>query len=135
MTSTRFLLRSAAVLVALVSPLAPAVAADEVCAKTWAADIQPIVNQYCVVCHQNASPAQNLTLQRGGPPANLIGVPSTEAEMPLITPGKPEQSYLFLKLLGEHLEAGGSGDRMPLGGELPGAERDRIEAWITACPG
>jgi hypothetical protein len=52
--------------------------------------------------------------------------------MLLIAPGSPEDSYLWHKLRGTHLDVGGSGERMPLVAPPLDAETmDRIETWIT----
>jgi hypothetical protein len=125
------LLRSALTLALMAAPTN--VFADQACIDDWTKNIQPIANRYCVACHQNAAPAGKLTLQRGGPPANLINIKADQAEMPYVTPGDPEQSYLFRKLSGTHLEAGGTGAKMPLGGKLGEADLAAIEAWIKGC--
>jgi len=106
--------------------------ADQACLDAWTADIQPIVNR-CVSCHQNAAPAGGLSLQRGTAPANLIWVTAGQADMPYVTPGDPSQSYLWHKLAGTHVEAGGTGAQMPLGSKLGETELTAIEAWIVAC--
>lgn len=97
-------------------------------------DIQPILNQNCVVCHQNASPGGGLSLQRGAVVDNTVGVPSQGlASMPRITAGQPGESFLVHKLRGTHAEVGGSGAAMPIGGKLDAAELAAIEEWIGAC--
>jgi len=123
------LLSLAGIAVALIT--SPALA-DQACLDSWKADVQPITNR-CVGCHQNAAPAGKLSLQKGTAPANLIWVKADEADMPYVTPGDPAQSYLWHKLKGTHLEVGGSGAQMPLGGKLGEKEIGVIEAWITAC--
>lgn len=110
--------------------VAPAFADD--CADAWTADIQPVVNR-CVSCHQNAAPAGKLSLQKGTAPANLIWQQADQAEMNYVTPGDPEQSYLLHKLKGTQKEAGGSGAKMPLGGQFSEADIKLIEDWILAC--
>jgi hypothetical protein len=103
------------------------------CLDIWNVKVQPIVDTNCVVCHQTASRAGGLSLQRGDAPASLLGVPSTEAKLSRVEPGDPEKSYLFHKIMGTHEHAGGSGERMPVGGALTDAEIAVIERWITAC--
>jgi len=127
------------------SPLAAAVAAvgfllmggaclaDEACKGAFRTSVQPILNTRCVACHQDAARAGGLSLQRTSAPASLLGVSSREARMALVTPGDPLRSYLFRKTAGTHLEVGGNGARMPLGGRLTEAEIKAIEAWITGC--
>jgi hypothetical protein len=59
--------------------------------------------------------------------------PSTQAALPLVKPGDAEGSYLFRKLAGTHLEAGGTGASMPFQRELlaPG-DLALIRQWIAA---
>jgi len=65
-------------------------------------------------------------LQRLRAPA--LGMPS----MPLITPGSPEASYLWHKVMNSHLDVGGVGSRMPPTEPLHTAELDLLRAWIVA---
>jgi mono/diheme cytochrome c family protein len=126
---TSLLIRLASAGIAL---LASPAFADQACTDAWTKDIQPITNR-CVGCHQNAAPAGKLTLQKGNAPANLIWVKAGEADMPYVTPGDPTKSYIWHKLNGTHLEVGGKGAQMPLGGKLAPKDLAAIEAWITAC--
>lgn len=117
---------------------APVFAGDtdtDACVEAWKADVQRMVNSRCVTCHQNAAPAGNLSLQRGTAPGSLIDQPSDQSELVYVKPGSLEDSYLFRKLEGTHLEAGGSGQRMPLGGSLSESDLAIIETWITGCAG
>lgn len=50
--------------------------------------------------------------------------------MQWITPGDPDESYLFHKISGTHRDVGGSGFRMPIGPALTGDEIDLVEEWI-----
>lgn len=79
-------------------------------------------------CH--GSNAGNTRLSLGPDGGDLIGVPSFERpDMARVEPGRPERSYLVLKLTGD---GGIDGGRMPLGG--PFDERiERIVAdWVEA---
>jgi mono/diheme cytochrome c family protein len=107
--------------------------ADPVCVSAFRERIQPIFNVNCVACHQDAAPAGGMSLQRTSAPASVLGVTSQEAAMLRVAPGKPQQSYLYRKLAGTHVEAGGSGERMPLGGQLTDADLHTVEAWIAGC--
>jgi hypothetical protein len=75
-------------------------------------DLMPVLNERCVMCHLEGAQQANFSLY---PEAwsQLVGVTSTESPMKRVEPGKPDQSYLYRKLMGTHLEAGGSGARMP----------------------
>lgn len=128
-------MRFSFIVAAAAAAIASPALADQACIDAWTKDIQPIVNQYCVACHQNASPAGKLTLQKGKPPADLINVKSDESPLPFVTPGDPAKSYLMHKLKGTQNDVGGSGGQMPLGGKLPDPQIAAIEAWITGCTG
>jgi hypothetical protein len=98
------------------------------------ADIQAIFTASCS-CHLNAPDPSNgqMELTDGKAHANTVGVPSSQLPaMNRITPGDPANSYLWLKLVGGYMEAGGGGDPMPLIGDLTQDQLDTIEAWIIA---
>lgn len=60
----------------------------------------------------------------------LVGVTSTQSPLKLVEPGSPDRSYLYAKLMGTQVTAGGSGLRMPaqpLGAE----ELETIRRWIA----
>jgi hypothetical protein len=67
--------------------------------------------------------------------ALTVGVPSEQSPLLRVSPGRPSQSYLWHKLLGTHLDVGGSGVRMP-DFHLPGdrffeeEELDLVRGWI-----
>ncbi len=107
--------------------------ADEACKSAFRITVQPILNAKCVACHQDAAPGGGLSLQRTSAPGSLLSVPSQESRMALVTPGDPLRSYLFRKTAGTHLEVGGSGERMPMGGTLDDSDIKSIAAWIAGC--
>jgi hypothetical protein len=139
MSKKRYLRMISVAAIAVCSSNTAAVRADapsataKACMAIWNAKLQPIADSYCVACHQTASPAGGLSLQRGAAPASLLGVPSTGAKLARVEPGEPAKSYLFYKIMGTQAHVGGSGDRMPLGGELTEAEIAVFEKWITDC--
>ena len=75
-------------------------------------------------CHAgSASP----DLSAGRAYGNIVGVPGTRG-LPLVAPGRPDSSYLYLKLLPE---AAVAGDRMPPGGPYLEPEvLAMVRAWI-----
>jgi hypothetical protein len=109
--------------------------ADGGCKAAFRATVQPILNANCVSCHQDASPAGDLSLQASSAPASLIGVPSRESKLVRVAPGHPQQSYMFRKISGTHVAAGGNGQRMPLGGQLADGDISAIGGWIAGCAG
>jgi hypothetical protein len=62
----------------------------------------------------------------------LIGPAVQLPTMARVTPTDASRSYLWLKVTGTHLDAGGSGDRMPLGSTLGDDELALIYDWIEA---
>ncbi len=69
--------------------------------------------------------------------ASLVGpVARALPTMARVTAGDPEQSYLIHKLRGTHLDAGGTGERMPLGqAALSDATIAQFVAWIEQGAG
>lgn len=81
-------------------------------------------------CHDAASASEGLVLAAGSSYGELVGVPSNQAPFRLrVDPGRPESSYLVMKLRGD---SGIQGVRMPLDGPpfLDAAELAAVEAWI-----
>lgn len=90
------------------------------------ADVGPILVGACGGCHVSSS--------QGGfsfsGPGDLVGVPSNQSALPYISAGSPSGSYLWHKINGTQLSVGGTGDQMPIGGNLSGTDIDTIEQWI-----
>lgn len=97
----------------------------------FVAAIQPILEESCVMCHQGEYAAGNLNLDAEHAPASMIGVTSSQAEMPLVSPGEPDESYLLHKLKGTHETAGGFGSQMPMGGTLSEEQIGLVSDWIS----
>jgi hypothetical protein len=95
-------------------------------------DIVPIFDRSCVACHVEGAELGQLVLFPD-PWRHLVGVASSESPLKLVEPGAPERSYLLAKVEGRHLEAHGSGERMPLQQPPLGADAiGRLRAWIEA---
>lgn len=95
-------------------------------------DVQPIFNSQCVFCHVTGAENAGLNLGRREAHASLMAS-SSEAPMPRVTPGDPAKSYLVYKLRGTQLEAGGSGNAMPMYDPpkpFPAEQLELIERWI-----
>lgn len=91
--------------------------------------VQDIVDANCTACH-GASALGGLDLRAL---SALAGVESAQRPgMRLLAPGDRDGSYLWHKLEGTHLAAGGSGQAMPPGGPLDAALRDTLGTWIDA---
>jgi hypothetical protein len=95
------------------------------------ADVQPVFNSTCVVCHQGAGQG-GLSLEPGKAYTNLVGIKSTESSLMRVQAGSPDQSYLINKLQGTQIQAGGQGAQMPLNGTpLSSAQIELIRQWIS----
>jgi hypothetical protein len=103
---------------------------------TLSGDVQPIFTSTCALsgCHAGTNPQLDLNLSEGQTFANVVNVPAMElATMNRVTPGQPNSSYLVHKVQGTHLDEGGSGFQMPIGGSpLTQTQIDLIRAWIAA---
>ncbi|HLT40786.1 MAG TPA: hypothetical protein VK034_31130 [Enhygromyxa sp.] len=100
---------------------------------TWSARISKILEFNCGGCHSGTAPAAELTLLGEDVYARLLEPSMQNPEMPLITPGVPEQSYLYLKLIGDDSIVGNPMPYNPLTGKgaLSEAEIADVLTWIT----
>lgn len=83
-------------------------------AVSFKADIQPIFNAQCVFCHVTGAENGGLNLGRRDAYAALMAASTEAPMMARVTPSDPLKSYLIHKLRGTQLDAGGSGNRMPM---------------------
>ena len=100
---------------------------------SFAADLVPLMRTRCAVCHLTGEEAGNVSLVPEAAYDTLVGVKSPTTGLVRVEPGKPDASYLIMKLEGTHLAHGGSGARMPFGAEaLPTAVIGQFRDWIAA---
>jgi hypothetical protein len=96
-------------------------------------DIVPLLATRCATCHLTGAEAGNMSLVPDKALATLVGVKSVEApSLVRVVPGKPDDSYLIMKLEDTHIEKGGSGAQMPFG--APPLSPDNIaklRQWIS----
>jgi hypothetical protein len=98
---------------------------------SFATDIVPLLKSRCVMCHLPGAEQAGLALHPKGGYANLIDVKSTQSPLVRVSPGKPDDSYLYRKLTGTQAQVGGSGERMPFGdATLTAEEIERVRRWI-----
>lgn len=102
---------------------------------SFSEQVQPVFNEQCL-CHMESPSgtqvAPFLTLNEGRSLGELVGVASMEApDLARVEPGVPEESYLWHKLRGTHLDVGGSGEIMPPTGSLEETTIQLIEDWIA----
>ena len=93
--------------------------------------IVPILNRHCVMCHMDEGAQGDFSLHPQ-PYAALVGMSSSQADMPMVTPGDVQASYFYHKLIGSHLDVGGEGESMPYQRDLLAVEElNTIEQWIA----
>lgn len=92
---------------------------------SYASDVQPIFDASCVGCH-GAGGNAGLDLRASVSRGNLVEVVATESSLLRIEPGSPQDSWLYLKLTGQH----DVGDIMPPGGGLGSDTVDLVRVWI-----
>jgi hypothetical protein len=110
------------------SPDASADAAPDsgAASPTWS-DVDEIIFETCAGCHYGEPAGLGLVDAYD----RLVGVASTQLPtMNRVTAGSLEDSYLWHKVSGTHLDIGGTGDRMPRFGELGADELEVIRQWI-----
>ena len=100
---------------------------------SFSGDLVPVLRTNCATCHLTGSEAGNLALHPGAAFKSLVGVQSIESKWLRVKPGAPDESYLLMKIDGTHLDAGGSGGRMPYNMEpLDAATRGKFRDWVAA---
>lgn len=120
---------AAIVLLALPATMFPA--NGEAAEVRFARDVAPLLKQYCATCHLTGDEPGSMALHPKGAYQSLVGVKSEESALLRVAPGKPDESYLYLKITGQHLKAGGVGEAMPFGTEpLSDADIALIRQWI-----
>lgn len=99
----------------------------------YARDIAPILASTCATCHVTGAEAGRMALVPRRAIASLVNVASVEVPaLKRVVPGRPERSYLMMKLEGTHVRNGGTGARMPFGAPPLSAERIGLfRRWIA----
>ncbi|HJN72546.1 MAG TPA: hypothetical protein QGF58_01315 [Myxococcota bacterium] len=94
------------------------------------ADVQAIADANCGDnCHTGGSASGGLALDDFA--GSTVSVPSQDVpEMNRVEPGDLDNSYLWHKLEGTHVDVGGDGSEMPLGQTLSDDDRSAIQEWI-----
>ncbi|MEN0064390.1 MAG: MopE-related protein [Myxococcota bacterium] len=97
---------------------------------TTAADVQMVVNARCAACH-TVNGTGGLLMGTDNVWASTVNQPSGQlSSMDLIEPGDPDNSYIWRKITGTQIAAGGAGSQMPTNGALSSADLDVWETWI-----
>ena len=95
--------------------------------------IAPYLDATCALadCHATESAAAGLVLESDLSYGNLVDHPSTQVpRLVRVRPGQADSSYLVQKLQGTQTTVGGSGERMPKGGQVDPGFLDRLRRWI-----
>ena len=96
-------------------------------------DVLPKLVKQCGYCHQSYDRHGYLVLDGENTYETLVNVPSYQLPSMLrVAPGEPEQSYLWRKSVGSHVEAGGKGWEMPVMIGVRGELKDQLFRWIAA---
>jgi len=98
---------------------------------SFSQDIQTIFNLNCVICHQGTRASGDLNLEPNAAYHNIVNKDSMQSSMKLVSPSNSENSYLWHKLDGTHVDVGGSGVQMPYNSPpLTQHKLDMIRKWI-----
>jgi hypothetical protein len=96
-------------------------------------DIVPLFAKECAMCHSKDAAISGLVLEGRFAYQMIVDVPSIQSSLKRVVPGKPELSYLLLKMQNQHRTVGGTGRKMPPGWlEVIPAEVELVKAWIIA---
>ncbi len=91
----------------------------------YASAVQPLWDAHCGGCH-GAGGLGGLDLRSAVSYENLVGVASSGYAYERVVAGQPDESLLYLKLIG----AADVGDVMPPAGALPAADLATVRQWI-----
>lgn len=104
--------------------------AETVAEVSFNEQVVPLLKRHCVMCHM-AGGAQGKFSLYPGPYLNIVAAPSSQSKLSQVEPGSLQNSYLFHKLTGTHIKAGGSGASMPYQRDsLPKTDIVTIRQWI-----
>ena len=93
----------------------------------YSAEIQPIFNDACTLCHAGDTPAAQLSLEEGTSFDQLVGAGSLGSEKNLIEAGDDVASFLVDRIL----EREGASLMPQVGGKLDVDEIATIICWIN----
>lgn len=101
----------------------------------WSERVWPILQSSCGGCHGGSNPQAGLDLLSAGAWSRLQASSAQNSTLKLIDAGRPEKSYLWLKLSGDGSIIGSRMPLDPLGAgsrTLPQDQLDSIQTWILA---
>jgi len=103
-------------------------------AVLYEAHLEDLVVARCLGCHGAEEPKAKLVLEQGTGYGQLVGRQSVQMpEIPLVAPGDPEASYLWMKLQHSLKIEIGKGMPRTLTGvkKLPAPELELYRRWIA----
>ncbi len=114
--------------------LAALIAAGAAAEVSFSEALVPVLKKRCAICHLTGQEAGGMALHPRAAYGSLVGVASVQVPgMQRVAPGSPQDSYLLHKLEGTHLDAGGTGLRMPFNeSPLDPETIGRFRDWIAA---
>jgi mono/diheme cytochrome c family protein len=100
---------------------------------SFARDVVPLFAKECASCHMKEGPSAGLILEPRFAYAMTVGVRANDSGLLRVAPGRPDQSYLLLKMQDRHRAVGGAGGKMPPGWQRSTPQEiDLVRAWIAA---
>jgi hypothetical protein len=101
---------------------------------TWPDRVKPILQSNCGGCHGGEDPQMGLDLLAPDAWTRLRAASLQNPALKLVDPGRPEKSYLWLKVVGDGSISGARMPVDPLDGTrtLPADQLDSLQTWILA---
>lgn len=123
-TLSALITASSAMIFGLIAPGAPAEPTqaepqNEVVAVNFTKEIKPILDKYCIGCHNARRPKARLDL------TSKKGIEKGGSHGVVINKKTPEKSLLLIRMKGQN-----NSKIMPPGGKLKATEINKIEQWI-----
>ena len=89
--------------------------------------VQSVFSNNCTNCHSTGATFPSLD---GDLCTDLVDVDSQQNSSKLVVAGDSDASYLHHKMAGTHLDVGGMGSQMPIGGSITQSDIDLVGVWI-----
>ncbi|MGM0556637.1 MAG: c-type cytochrome domain-containing protein [Myxococcota bacterium] len=99
---------------------------------SWSGRVKPLLEANCGGCHAGEQPLGELNLIEDDAYTTVLGPSTQKPDMNLVEPGSPEDSYLWLKIIGDESIEGQAMPINPIDGEstLSEGEMADIKTWI-----
>lgn len=97
---------------------------------TWASRVLPLLQDTCGGCHGATDPSGDWDIMSEGAYARILQASTQVTSLNLIEPGNPENSYLYLKIIGDPSIVGSRMPNTPGGTFLSESSAADIRTWI-----